>query len=89
MCDVVLAALERREELLCQIEEISTLLERCETFAKEVQPKAMDASIDILAERNVVYLKPTKEASLREAMRRCYHPSQVDEIADGRTVVQR
>ncbi len=89
MCDVVLAALERREELLCQIEEISTLLERCETFAKDVQPKPMTVLVDQAPEQNVVHLKQTKLSSLREATRRCYAHQSAGELADGRTIVQR
>ncbi len=89
MCDVILAALERREELLRQIEKINSLIEFNETFAKDVQPKASADSIDLLADQNIIHLKPIKEASLREATRRCYRPTKADEMDDGRTVVQR
>ncbi len=95
MLDVVKLAKEQREELLRTIEEIDAIL-LPEAFAKDLRTKSVAElaadwlpGYEQLAGANVLCLPQSKEASLREAIRRVYMPQQADTAEDGRSAVAR
>ncbi|MDH3666978.1 MAG: hypothetical protein OEN23_08605 [Paracoccaceae bacterium] len=97
MSDILIMALQHREELLRDIDRLEDLLARAECLAEQKQSivsTAACAEEDTLVleprpQSKVIYLEgPAEEAAL-EAARRLYKGGQDDAQHDDRTILQR
>lgn len=95
MLDNVKLAMEQREELLRKLEEIDTSIMSA-AFEKDLKTKSLSELVaqwlpgyKQVSKTGATCLQQTTEASLREAIRRAYNPSQFKDADDRSTIVER
>ncbi len=97
MSDILIMALQHREELLRDIDRLEDLLARAECLAEQKQSvvsTAVRAEEDTLVlepqpASKVIYLEGPAEAAVLEAARRLYKGGQDDRQHDDRSILQR